>query len=49
VARPWLVPAAALVVLVAAWGLARATGHWHTSLTVDELRQAYITGPRTHE
>lgn len=48
VARPWLVPIAAVGVLVAAWGVARATGHWETSLTVEELRQAYTLGPRAH-
>lgn len=48
VSRPWLVPAAAVLVLVAAWGLARATGHWNTSLSLDDLRLAYTLGARAH-
>lgn len=45
-APPWVVPALAVGVLVSAWLIARATGFWETSLTVDDFRWAYDVGLR---
>ena len=38
---PWVVPAAALGVMLVAWLVARATGHWETSVPVETFRWAY--------
>jgi len=41
----WLVPAAGLAVMLGAWGLARATGHWDTSLPAELLARVYRMAP----
>jgi polyferredoxin len=38
---PWVVPAAGLGILFLAWGAARLSGHWETSLSPAELAEAY--------
>lgn len=42
---PWLVPAAALGVMIGAWAIARLTGHWHTVLPDEVLVQVYRVAP----
>ena len=48
---PWAVPATALAVMLGAWALARATGHWDTAVPLRAFRWAYeamgvgATGP----
>lgn len=42
--RPLLPPAGALAALLLAYGLARATGHWESILTLDNYRFAYLFG-----
>jgi len=37
----WVVPAAAVGAVLLLWGWARLTGHWETSMSVDELARAY--------
>jgi ferredoxin len=44
--RPWVVPAIALGVLAAAYLVARATGYWESSLSVEDFARAYRTGVR---
>jgi polyferredoxin len=43
---PWLVPVTALGVMLGAWALARATGHWETALPREVLAQVYRIAPR---
>jgi polyferredoxin len=38
---PWIVPAAALGVMLGFWAVARLTGHWETSVTPESFRWAY--------
>jgi len=38
---PWLVPAMTLGVMLGAWILARATGHWETGVPAEAFRWAY--------
>ncbi|MFT3917660.1 MAG: 4Fe-4S binding protein [Anaeromyxobacteraceae bacterium] len=38
---PWVLPAAALSVMVGAWAVARATGFWETALPAEAFRMAY--------
>jgi polyferredoxin len=38
---PYLVPAAGLGMIGLLWGIARATGHWHTGLSLSVLAEAY--------
>ena len=38
---PWLVPAGVLGVVLGAWGIARLTGFWQTSVPVEAFRWAY--------
>jgi polyferredoxin len=42
---PWIVPASALATFVGAWAIARATGHWETSLPREVLAQVYRMAP----
>ena len=42
---PWLVPGAALAVMLGAWAVARATGHWETALPRELLAQVYRMAP----
>ncbi|HET9599121.1 MAG TPA: 4Fe-4S binding protein [Anaeromyxobacteraceae bacterium] len=42
---PWLVPAAALGVMLGAWAIARATGHWETALPGEMLARVYRMAP----
>ena len=42
---PWLVPAAALGVMLGAWLVARATGHWDTLVPLHDLARAYRMAP----
>lgn len=37
----WVVPASVLLVMLGAWGVARATGRWETSVPVEAFRWAY--------
>lgn len=39
--RPWAWPATAVVLFVAAYGLAEATGHWRSKVGADDFRAAY--------
>lgn len=43
---PWILPALALGVLAIAYVVARATGYWESSLSVDDFARAYRTGLR---
>jgi polyferredoxin len=43
---PWLVPGAALAVMLGAWALASATGHWETRVPREVLAQMYRLAPR---
>lgn len=38
---PWVIPAVTLGVMLGAYGLARATGHWETSVPAETFRWAY--------
>ncbi len=38
---PWVIPAVTLVVMLGAYGLARATGRWETSVPAETFRWAY--------
>ncbi len=38
---PYLIPAVGLGTIFALWGIARATGHWHTDLPLSTLAEAY--------
>jgi polyferredoxin len=38
---PWVVPAVALGAMLGAWALARATGHWESSVPDEAFRWAY--------
>jgi polyferredoxin len=42
---PWLLPASALAVLLGAWAIARATGHWDTSVPRQVLAHVYRLAP----
>jgi len=42
---PWLIPAAALAVMLGAWAVARLTGHWQTSLPDEVLAEVYRIAP----
>ncbi len=42
--HPWILPAGTLAILLAAYGLARLTGHWDSILTLDNYRFAYLFG-----
>ena len=41
----WLVPAAALTVMLGAWAIARLTGHWQTVLPDEVLARVYQIAP----
>jgi polyferredoxin len=38
---PWLLPAAGVGTILLMWGVARLTGHWDTSIPMNELAEAY--------
>jgi polyferredoxin len=38
---PFLIPVAGLGTIYLLWGVARMTGHWHTSLSLDALAEVY--------
>jgi polyferredoxin len=38
---PWLVPAGVLAVMLGAWAVARATGHWESAVPAAAFRWAY--------
>jgi len=42
---PWLVPASALGTFLAVWAVAKATGHWDTSVPAEVLARAYQLAP----
>ena len=42
---PWLLPASALATFLGVWAVARATGHWETSLPAEVLAQVYRYAP----
>jgi polyferredoxin len=42
---PWLVPAGAVATLLVAWAIARATGHWETSVPRQVLAYVYRMAP----
>jgi polyferredoxin len=46
--RPWLVPAGALAILALAYGLAQATGHWQSDLSLAAYRFAYLMAGAGH-
>jgi polyferredoxin len=39
---PWVLPVAALSVMVGAWAVARTTGFWETALPAEVFRRAYL-------
>lgn len=46
--KPWLVPAAALAVLLAAYLLAQATGHWSANFLPADYRFPFMFGGHSH-
>jgi len=38
---PFLIPLVGLGAIFLLWGVARATGHWHSYVPIDQLAEAY--------
>jgi polyferredoxin len=42
---PWVVPAVAVGLMLVAWGVAAATGHWRSEVPLEAFRRAYRMAP----